>query len=344
MAGATVLQSRLRATTRVLYDSVRELTATLSSEEACKLLLDQALRHLGALRGSVLVLETPRSLRIACSVGVPEEVCANLRISLGDGICGGVAATHESVCVADVESTNVYPKARGVGYETGSYMCVPIVYQRRLRGVLTVADRADGAAFAGEDLSLLEELAGHGAVALQNAERYEALLQRAQHDGLTGLVNRSHFWAVLKTELARAKRYERSVSVVMIDVDYFKQYNDRLGHLAGDRALERVASVIRCLCRASDTAGRYGGEEFGVVLPETAIDGAVRLAEKIREGVIADDWDSAGATLTISAGVASYPVHGKSARVLVEAADRQLYRAKARGRNRVCFPSDGNVD
>jgi len=322
---------------------VRELTSTLSSDEVCRLLLGKAIDHVGARRASVMLVGPSRQLRIACAVGVPDAVVSSVRIPLGQGIAGTVAETHRSMWA--VESPVPRGASTGIDqeYATDSFLSVPIGYQGNLRGVLNVADRYDDACFGADDLQLLEELAGHGAVALQNAERYEALLARSQHDGLTGLANRSHCWSVLRTELARAKRYGRVLSVVMLDVDYFKQYNDSFGHLEGDRALEQVASVIRGSCRSSDIASRYGGEEFVVVLPETSIDGAVRLAEKIRAGVQADDLRRLRTPLSVSAGVASYPAHGRNIRSIVEAADRQLYRAKRRGRNRVCFPSDGDV-
>jgi diguanylate cyclase (GGDEF)-like protein len=141
---------------------------------------------------------------------------------------------------------------------------------------------------------------------------------------------------LLEIEAERSARYERALSVVMLDIDHFKNYNDSYGHLAGDAALEAVAQVIADGCRSSDVAGRYGGEEFAVILPETEHEGACTFAEKIRasiENARFADADRAG--LTASLGVATYPADGQTATELLQTADTRLYRAKAVGRNRV---------
>jgi len=338
LAGATVVQSALRDPGRILHESARQLTSTLASGEVVTRLLQSALDLLDAEIASVLTFDAQGLLRIRSAFGLSPDIVEGTRIAVGEGISGYVARTRAGLLVADVETDPRFGRQSHARYSTRSLISAPIVYQDRLSGVVNVNNRRGQQVWTADHLTLLEDLAGHAAVALQNAERYEALLERARRDGLTGLVNRSHLWAVLETELARARRYERPVSVVMIDVDHFKAYNDQHGHLEGDRVLARVAGQIRSLSRASDTAGRYGGEEFAIILPETPIDGGVRLAEKIRASIEASDG---GGSVTISAGVAAFPVHGRTPRKLLQAADRQLYQAKARGRNQVCHPSDG---
>jgi diguanylate cyclase (GGDEF)-like protein len=168
----------------------------------------------------------------------------------------------------------------------------------------------------------LELLARAGALALANA-------LRAESDPLTGLPNRAGTLRVLETELGRARRHRRALALAMFDLDRFKALNDRDGHAAGDVALRRVAALLRERSRASDTAGRWGGDELVLVLPETTLEGAITVAEKIRAAA-----EAAGGP-TLSAGVASFPGDGESARALVDVADACLYRAKAAGRNRV---------
>jgi diguanylate cyclase (GGDEF)-like protein len=176
-------------------------------------------------------------------------------------------------------------------------------------------------------------LAAAGARALEGAAAHEAALLRAERDPLTGLANHGRLWVALEHEAARAERYGRAVSVVMLDLDGFKAFNDRHGHLAGDEALARAAALVRERSRASDTAARYGGDEFALVLPETARAGALAVAEKIRASIEGLRIGAGG--VTVSAGVATAPDDGRGAADLVRAADLRLYAAKAGGGNRV---------
>ncbi|MDR6957363.1 two-component system chemotaxis family response regulator WspR [Pseudomonas brassicacearum] len=170
------------------------------------------------------------------------------------------------------------------------------------------------------------------------------VLQRLMNsDGLTGLSNRRHFDEYLELEWRRALRDQSQVSLLMIDVDYFKSYNDNLGHLEGDEALRKVATAIRDACsRPSDLPARYGGEEFALVLPSTSPGGARLMAEKLRQSVVAlnipHTTPDGGANLTVSVGVATVtPQQGSDCRQLISAADKGLYIAKHNGRNRVGF-------
>lgn len=188
-------------------------------------------------------------------------------------------------------------------------------------------------------------------VALRTQELRAAVaeLERmALRDGLTGLYNHRYFQEALEAELARARRHGHSLSLVFIDVDHFKQYNDRNGHPAGDRLLHRLAGVLTGgrdsglppVGRASDVTARYGGEEFVVILPETGLDGALVKAERLRDSVAEHPFEHGAAqpagAVTISVGVACFPHHAENKAELIAAADQQLYRAKRAGRNRVC--------
>lgn len=172
------------------------------------------------------------------------------------------------------------------------------------------------------------------------AER-EALVRRldelATHDGLTGLLNHRTFHDRLAEEVARSQRYRNPVSLLMIDIDYFKHVNDGHGHVAGDSVLREITAVLRSQARGTDSIYRYGGEEFAVLLPQTAPADAVAVAERMREAVAAHLFLAAGGRvpLTVSVGIAAYPDHARDAGELVAAADRHLYEAKRAGRNRV---------
>ena len=179
------------------------------------------------------------------------------------------------------------------------------------------------------------------ATVFQNARLFES----ATYESLTGLLRREAILEALDKELDRARRYERPLTVGMADLDHFKEVNDRYGHLAGDGLLKRVAQVLTGGLRSSDAVGRYGGEEFLLVLPETELAGARVVADKLRrlvEEVRTPMEDGEEATVTISIGLASLDCSGlpaePDARDLIRLADQALYRAKEEGRNRIHPP------
>jgi diguanylate cyclase (GGDEF)-like protein len=168
-------------------------------------------------------------------------------------------------------------------------------------------------------------------------EKNERLQEISVTDSLTGLYNRKHMMETLAHELARAQRYNHPFSVLMIDIDHFKKYNDTFGHLAGDRALAKIASIFKESVRRVDYVARYGGEEFLLMLPETRLREAMLAAERIRARVAEDTFGESEEKvgLTISVGVAEYPEDGDTSESIIASADTVLYQAKQVGRNRV---------
>jgi diguanylate cyclase (GGDEF)-like protein len=256
---------------------------------------------------------------------------------LGEGISGFVAERAESLLISDVEVDPRFARENHERYYTNSLIASPLIRMGKVLGVVNVNNKRSHKAFDRDDLRLLEGIAGVAAVALGNARQYEETLKQAQRDGLTGLANHGHLFASLELEIERAHRYERELAVAMVDIDHFKQFNDRHGHRAGDEALVCVANAISEVSRAHDIVARYGGEEFTVVLPETSAKGGAGFGERIRQAVekIYFAWDEEAA-LTVSVGIATLSESAGTATSLIEAADRQLYRAKFDGRNRVC--------
>src|SRR6185437_8896326 len=154
-------------------------------------------------------------------------------------------------------------------------------------------------------------------------------------DGLTGLYNRRRLMETLDVEAERSERGAGPFSVLMVDVDHFKKYNDTHGHQAGDAVLTRVAGILKEITRQVDCAARYGGEEFLVLLPQTPVDGAAEVAERLRSQLKASGANGGGDAVTVSVGVAEFPKNGDTTQSVIAAADAALYRAKADGRDRV---------
>jgi diguanylate cyclase (GGDEF)-like protein len=204
-------------------------------------------------------------------------------------------------------------------------------------GAVSIARR--GVAFSREEEELLEYLAGQAVVSIENASLHETVELQAVTDALTGLANLRAFTSILDRELERSRRFGSPLGLVMLDIDDFKQVNDRYGHQQGDEVLAQVAGVLRGLSRDLDAPARYGGEELAVVLPQTDADGAALLAERMREAVEALQVPRVGGGgslgVTASFGVASVPDTAEDGDSLIAAADAALYRAKRTGKNRV---------
>jgi diguanylate cyclase (GGDEF)-like protein len=204
-------------------------------------------------------------------------------------------------------------------------------------GVLSIARRAH--AFSREEGELLEYLAGQAIVSIENASLHETVGRQAVTDELTGLANARAFRSILDREIERSRRFQSPLSLVMLDLDDFKQVNDRHGHQQGDEVLASVAAVLREHSRDIDAPARYGGEEMAVVLPQTDSAGAALLAERMREAVervrVRNVSGAAPLRVTASFGVASVPESAVDYDDLVAAADAALYRAKRGGKNRV---------
>jgi diguanylate cyclase (GGDEF)-like protein len=220
--------------------------------------------------------------------------------------------------------------------ELRSTLCVPMIAQHELLGLLCIVS-TDGRISEREQDSA-NTLAEHASIGLANVRLREALRHQSNHDPLTGLLNRRYLDDVLPVDLVRAKRRGTPVSVILLDVDHFKRYNDTHGHEAGDVVLRELAQFLISHGRRGDSVFRYGGEEFLLVLPDTPLAGALELAERMHEGVRLLKLEYAGqplATITLSLGVATCPDHAAAAKDLIRAADRALYLAKNTGRDRV---------
>lgn len=233
------------------------------------------------------------------------------------------------------------------GYsQDGSFLALPLQSQKDTRRVLcfhatrTLEER---------EIDFLRLISNEVATAVDRVKMYHDTLEISIKDELTGIYNRRYFNERIQKEFHRSERYTRILSFIMIDIDYFKSFNDTYGHHVGDEVLKGVAAKIGEGLRTSDVLARYGGEEFVIILPETDKDGAVHVAEKIRSSIASERWrfrntlrsedqpeEYIEKQITISLGVSSYPVDSDHIQGLLEAADQYLYAAKLSGRNRVC--------
>jgi diguanylate cyclase (GGDEF)-like protein len=260
------------------------------------------------------------------------------RIPLAGSATEWVARNLKSLYEPDLQKnsrfdTGEYFKAEGVR----SKVTLPLVVRGEVIGTLNVgAPRPN--LYSEKDIRLLESLALQIATPIENAHLYDKAEQRGRVDELTGLFNRRHFEERLKEEIGRHARYAGEFSVLMLDLDSFKAYNDMYGHPSGDELLRRMAALVRGSVRDSDQAFRYGGDEIVVILPETSVDDARGVAERIRENIAAE-METRQLGVTCSIGLASYPSDGVMSGELLDTADTALYYAKNTGGNRVYVSS-----
>src|SRR5262249_12077274 len=260
------------------------------------------------------------------------------RIPLGSGIVGRVARTGERSLVQKAGEGHM----QGVLPQSRSVLCIPITYGESLMGVLNVESLEENA-FSPQDVLILNTLGDLLATALHNAFVFRKLQQQSITDGLTGIKTRRFFWESLTSEWKRAARSGRPFSVVLIDLDKFKEVNDSLGHLEGDLVLARVGRLLEQKCRQSNVVARYGGDEFIILMPDTGVEQAQSLAERLRLWLSTDPMLQEH-TITGSFGVASYPVHGSSVEDIIRVADSGMYLSKHAGGDRVSTADEFAVD
>jgi len=317
-------------------DLLRELSASISTQTDIKdvfsAMVGNALEMTGAVLGS-MVLASPDGFSVVATAKL-DQGPAGAPEPLDESQLAQVARSGEAAFSTD-RGTMVVPMASGAG----------------VTALLTL--KRPSRVFTNEDLFAVSALSGSSAIALANALRYHASTQEATTDSLTGLYNIRELHKRLDVAFARADRSTASISLLLIDFDFFKSVNDELGHQHGDLVLQLGARIARSAARAQDSVARYGGDELAILAADTSAVGAQRLAYRIVDAVhAAAVATTAGKFLTFSVGVATYPEDALTAQELVAAADQALYLAKREGKDRACtFPqlvtelelADGNL-
>jgi diguanylate cyclase (GGDEF)-like protein len=231
--------------------------------------------------------------------------------------------------IKDLPSANPLLKKEGIK----SLMAAPLTIDGRIVGILYVND-FNKRVFRAEDVSLFSLLTVYAALTIERVKSIEDIRLLSITDGLTGLYNHRYLMENLGKDIQRAARHKHQLSLIMLDIDHFKQYNDKYGHLEGNKVLKETARILVKTARTTDTVGRFGGEEFCVVVPQIGRQGAVAFARRLLNEVA--KGSGAQKIVTLSGGVSTFPKDGKSPLELIKKADARLYKAKREGRNRVC--------
>jgi diguanylate cyclase (GGDEF)-like protein len=280
-------------------------------------------------------------LRLGAQAGYPQDLIY-FEIPLTTGITGRAIRTKQTQFIRDVSKDPDFLRA---AYDIESEICVPLIKEGNVLGILNV-EAIRGHPLTEDDVAILTALTGPVAIAVENARLHTEVKSLALTDGLTNLYNRRAFDRILESEVARALRYDSPLTLIMIDVDSFKELNDQRGHPAGDERLKAVADLLKSCIRSPDVAARYGGDEFALILPNTLKSNAVVLAERLRANAETSTLDRFDHGIpipacTFSIGVATFPEDGRTAGELLLAADQAELAAKKLGKNRVCLADNG---
>lgn len=325
-----------------LKDLTEKLCMCLTLPDTARTLSEQVARFFEHPEMTVILyLFNPRR-ELAIVFSVKNNAPANIKAKQGDIYDSWVVKSLKPLIIEDLKSDFRFDSDKiNIDHEMRpirSLMSVPLLIGDKAIGILRV-DSPLESQFTMEDLRVLTTIADLGAIAIENAQFYERVENLATHDSLTGLLLRRYLLERLSQEVSREMRLKRELSFLMIDLDHFKQYNDRFGHAAGDIVLRTVAMILaEMFSSPGNIVCRYGGEEFSVLLPDCPKEKAVQLAEDFRKKVenqkILLRREETG--ITVSAGVATFPSDAQIKEDLIQQADLALYRAKKQGRNRVC--------
>lgn len=325
-----------------LMAMISELALLETMEELLDTLLRMAAELLDATCGSVMLIDDERiTMRIEAALRMGLTIARSLPLRVGEGIAGRVAASGQPLLVNDIERDGRVQPTNRPRFRTKSFISVPLGFKGVVFGVLNLSDKKDNRIFVKEDLDILSTLTGHAAAIIHRSRqmaRTELLEQLSVTDPLTELYNRRFLEKRMHEELNRCMRQSQPLTVMLIDLDHFKCYNDSCGHMDGDTALKKTSRILRSCVREMDVVTRFGGEEFCILLPGTSKEEAMFVAERIRQGIehepIKGEELLPGGRLTASIGLASFPDDGTTANTLIHAADVALYQAKNGGRNR----------
>lgn len=311
----------------------RVFGSQLKLEKLAEKVLIEVREIIGAERGRYqLVFDFPDK-KESLVQGIPEQPDADQ--VAGDQYGSWTTQHCSTLLVCD---TNDDFRFQPLGHETmvRSLMIAPMMAEGKLIGILRAESPWENI-FTKDDLRLFTIIADLAAVAAENARLYQYAQELAITDGLTGLYLRRFFNQRFEEELSRNREHATPFSLFILDLDHFKRINDRLGHLAGDQILSQLGELLREEARVADLLCRFGGEEFAIILPNTQIEGALVMAERLRDRVAKQTFIAGGTemSITVSGGIGECPRHGTDMNELIRITDEALYTAKRNGRNRI---------
>ena len=323
-----------------LYNTGIMLASAANTEQTLSLIMQSALGVMRMAAGTLALYDEEHGMmQTKVVMGFDKTTAAPLNFEWKvrpKGLTSHILSNEMPTVIEDMSKETSFDIAPLIRLGILSLIAVPLKVEGKIMGILYVDDFAPRK-FTEREINTLNLLAAQAAAAIDKAILLERAETMAVTDELTKLYNHRYFLRSLEKEIKRAKRYGAEISLLMIDVDHFKNYNDTWGHLKGNGVLKTVAEILIHSARESDIVARYGGEEFSVIISQAEEGQAAVVAERIRQEVFDHPFPGEekqpGGKLTISVGLATFPLDGQEAATLIECADRALYRSKALGRN-----------
>jgi diguanylate cyclase (GGDEF)-like protein len=325
------------------------LSSSRNIEETLNLTLDAVQDLLQADRCSILLLDhDSNELVLRASRGLRAGAVGKLRLKSDQGVAGEVLKTGQPLNVPDTDKEPLFvPSPRHYKNRIRSMLVVPLIIRDKRVGVINISEVKANRKFSESEISAMMLVANYTAVALENAGIMEEKEKEATTDGLTGLHNYRYFIEEFGRQLGHWQKDKKAVSLIWIDLDFFKEYNDNFGHLKGSEILKRLGDIMKSAVGIDDAIYfRYGGDEFAVILPGVENHAAVEKAENIRYGIYRTEFAEkrpGGKQLSASIGVVTCPIDGHEYRPLIEKADQAMYHAKESGKNQVAFWQDDKI-
>jgi diguanylate cyclase (GGDEF)-like protein len=330
----------------IFHDVAKALTSSLDLDSILQTILEKMAEYFQPDTWSLLMVDEQKmELYFAIAVGQASEALKSVRLKVGEGIAGHVAKFGEKLVVPDVSADKRFAKRVDnlTQLQTQSIICMPLKSRLRVLGVIQLVN-VDLAHFSREEEFFLQALCDYAAIAIENARAVEKIQELTITDDCTGLYNARHLYKTLEQEVYRSTRFGYEFSVLFIDLDHFKQVNDTHGHLVGSKLLAEIGYMIKAQLRLIDSAFRYGGDEFVVVLPQTGKDPALVVARRIRDCLRASVFcKEEGLNLNVRAsmGLATFPHDAKSSHDIIRQADEMMYMVKNTSRDSIAVAQRG---
>lgn len=325
----------------ILYNISQAVNFIDDLKRLISVILDKALDTINAEKGSLMLYDpSDNTLQVKVVFGLKDKkyeddinngIIECKKFQPNTGIAGKVFAEKRSI-ITNLGGRDPRFNQYNSENNVSSLICVPLIAKGECIGIINITNKKNGKLFNKKDLEFVEALANQAAIAVDNAQLYEL----ATKDGLTKLYIHRHFYFLLESEIKRVERYHHVLSLLMLDIDDFKQVNDTYGHLVGDMVLKEIASTIQRTIRHVDIPARYGGEEFTIILPETAALNAVIIAERLRKRISEIQVKIDNNTVispTVSIGISEYPNASTDIKELIDYADKAMYASKDCGKN-----------